>query len=174
MHLSEAEAKASFKLAEHKIYACEDYYDQIFSDILGNPFRAMKDFHHAEFNIDIEFKCSVLNSLKNKVSADNAKARFEKRQRDGFISKKNYNAGLLKSAWSDSLPKQLAVQSQRPPASMLVVFEKMPSEKEQLKMMKKGLFFCTLNNIGNFLAMYRMLHYGILNSFSMCNHTFSL
>lgn len=173
-HRSIAEAAASFILAKHNIFACEDYYNTLFTDALGNTFHARKDFHHAEFNIDIEFKSSVLNSLKNTITAASAKTRFETAISQCRINKKNYMANLLKSAWSDSLNKQWAVQSQRPPASMLVIFEKMPSEKEQIRMMKKGLFFCTLGNIGNFLAMYRMLHYGVIESFSMCSHTFTL
>ena len=174
MHRSASEAKASFVLACHGIFACEDYYPATFEDNVGNTFRARKDFHHAEFGIDVEYKCSVLNSLKNKTSADAATARFIAEQQRGFVTSRNYQSKLLASSWSDALPKQYAVQSQRPPASMLVVFESMPSEKEQLRIIKKKLFFCTLGNIGNFLAMYRLLHLGAIQSFSMCSHTFTL
>lgn len=174
MHRSVSEAKASFVLANHSIFACEDYYPATFEDGVGNTFRARKDFHHAEFCIDVEYKCSVLNSLKNKTSADNAAARFITEQQRCFVTSRNYQSKLLASSWSDALPKQCAVQSQRPPASMLVVFDTMPTEKEQLRMMKKKLFFCTLGNIGNFLAMYRLLHLGVIKSFAMCSHTFTL
>lgn len=174
MHRSAAEAKASFIFATYGIFACEDYYPATFEDTASNTFRAKKDFHHAEFSIDIEFKCSILNSLKNKTSADNAAARFVTEQQKGFVTDRNYQSKLLASSWSDALAKQYAVQSQRPPASMLVVFEVMPCEKEQLRMMKKKLFFCTLANIGKFLSMYRLLHLGIIQSFTMCSHAFTL
>lgn len=174
MHRSASEARASFVLAGHSIFACEDYYAATFEDNVGNTFRAKKDFHHAELGLDVEYKCNILNSLKNKTSADNAAARFIIEQQRGFVTKRNYQFKLLASSWSDSLPKQYAVQSQSPPASMLVVFDSMPTEKEQLRMMKKKLFFCTLRNIGNFLAMYRLLHLGVIQSFGMCSHTFTL
>jgi len=160
-HDSQAEAQASFKLADLGFLRSGKKFDKRFLDPEGTTFGAYDDFYHARYGLHLEFKAAGLNGVKTKASSDK-QLEAKKAWRGGSNIPKDY----LDFGWNHSKNKQAIVQAAYTPDRFIVCFAKAPPFAEALAYLKAGVVFCTLASLPSYLGYVRLKQLGLCVGFS--------
>ena len=165
---SQAEAKASHRFAELGFKRNDSKFSQVFQDGQGTEFYARPDFHHADYDIYLEFKASTLNSLKTKAGSDKRLDSMAD-YRGGIPLRSDY----LSYGWNHSKHKQAIVQAALTPDKLIICFQDAhtPTYAEALGYSKTGLWFCTMATLPTYMAALRLRQHGLQVGFS---HNYSL
>lgn len=162
LHDSESEAKASFPLAALGFLQCNKRFATTFKDSEGTSFYACPDFHHARYNVYLEWKDSKLNGVRTKATSE-SQLSAQLMRRGGF----NVMNDFLKYGWNHSRNKQAIVQATYTPDRFIVCFATAPPFSEALAYLTAGVVFCTLSSLPSFLGYVRLKQFGLSVGFSL-------
>lgn len=159
---SKAETVAAEKFAKHGALRFDTLFSVDFVDKNGDMFRAKPDFWHQRFDIYIEYKPCELNNKTSKQSAEN-KMRSQAMYRGGSVTRHDE----LLHSWSNSAYKQSIVQEKLGYLNFVVCFEKNPTLKQAKFYEKRGIRWCTLPSLLNYLAVMHFKKRGLVCSFKL-------
>lgn len=146
-HPSNAEARASFQLAQIGITPSNAYFKGKFIDRDRATFKAKTDFQHSWTDLKIEFKAGTLNDQGSKRNAEYGMKAAKIDYSRGRINAEQFASRTQESSWSNSIYKQRIVQKAQTPMNMVVTFESLPSKAEQARLNRAGLVWTTLESI---------------------------
>ena len=159
---SKAEAIAAGKFAKHGAIRFNSLFGVDFVDKNGDTFRAKPDFWHQQFDIYIEYKPCGLNNKTSRKSAEN-KMNSQAMYRGGKVTRHDE----LLHSWSNSAYKHSIVQEKLGYLNFVVCFEKNPTLKEAKSYEKRGIKWCTLMSLRNYLAVMHFQKRGLAFSFKL-------
>lgn len=160
---SKAEQKANAIFEAIGAHRYDSKFDPVFHDCEGTPFRAKSDFWHSQSGTYIEYKPCKLNKKRSKRTADNDHAnRVARGARNAHVA----------ASWSNSVNKQAIVQSTLGHYNFVVCFDKSPSPEEAEYYAKKGVIWCTLASLRNYLAFTHFRKRGLSIGFRHHAHTY--
>jgi len=159
---SKAEAMAADKFAKHGATRFDSLFGVDFIDKNGEAFRAKPDFWHQQYDIYIEYKPCELNNKTSKRAAEN-KMHSQAMYRGGRLTRHDE----LLHSWSNSAYKQSIVQERLGYLNFVVCFEKNPTFKEAKFYEKRGIRWCTLASLRNYLAVMHFQKRGLAFSFKL-------
>ncbi|NKI72355.1 hypothetical protein GN109_23290 [Collimonas pratensis] len=158
-----AEQEASIRFGELGCQPCSTMFVTAFTDAEGETFRAMPDFYYDKADLYIEFKSGTLNGVKSKSSSEKqlaAKAAFLGEA--GVTPHHRHTLG-----WNHAWRKQAIVQSRLTPMNFVVVFDELPSHKDALTYDKKGIIFCDMASLPNYLLSIYFAKKGLMVHYNL-------
>ena len=163
-----AEESAAPAFAALGAIRCNTPFDTLFEDKKGETFAACPDFYHDQFGVFIEYKPCSLNNKTFKKSADN-KVRAQLTYRGYSI-----RADEVLHSWSNSAFKQAIVQQTLGHYNFVVCFAKPPTPEEADYYETRGIAWCTLRGLRNYLAFAHFRKRGLDVAFTQSAKTYTL